>query len=175
MGARARVATLTLACGAVTLISDMDAPWAMKHRWRANSHTASGKPYVCTTIRRPCGRQTTLYLHRAITQCPAPYKVDHRDNDTLNNQRGNLRIATQDQNNYNRAGHGLLPYKGVTRQGARFRARITHLEQTYSLGTYATMEEAARAYDARAVEYYGEFAYLNFPEEHVFALPDLPF
>ena len=33
------------------------------------------------------------------------------------------------------------------------------------LGYYATAKEAARAYDARAREVYGEFACLNFPEE----------
>ena len=34
------------------------------------------------------------------------------------------------------------------------------------LGYYATAEQAARAYDKKAKELFGEFAYLNFPEEH---------
>ncbi len=33
----------------------------------------------------------------------------------------------------------------------------------YYLGRYATAEEAARAYDAKARELFGGYAYLNFP------------
>ena len=33
------------------------------------------------------------------------------------------------------------------------------------LGMYKTKEEAARAYDQKAIELFGEFALLNFPEE----------
>jgi hypothetical protein len=35
------------------------------------------------------------------------------------------------------------------------------------LGTFTDPVEAARAYDNFAREHYGEFAVLNFPEEHL--------
>lgn len=159
---------ITLQTGSVTLVSDGRYDQLIEHRWREDIHNASRKPYVRATIRlltpAKVVKTTSILMHRTITGCPLPYRVDHVDGDGLNNQDENLRIATQDQNNYNRRGFSLSGFKGVTRRRGRFQARITHLEVEYALGTYATAEEAARAYDAKAREFYGVFAYLNFPD-----------
>lgn len=154
---------ITLACGAVTLVSPVDYPVLIQYRWRANRHTASGLPYVCRSTVIDDVR-TTVYMHREIAQAPPTLRVDHKDRDTLNNRRSNLRLASFEQNNANRAGFGLVPYKGVSRRGRRFRARINIDEQELFLGYFDTAEAAALAYDRRAFEAYGAFAYLNFPE-----------
>jgi len=44
-------------------------------------------------------------------------------------------------------------------------ARISFNTKKIYLGSYKTKEEAARAYDKKAIELFGEFAQLNFPEE----------
>ena len=46
----------------------------------------------------------------------------------------------------------------------KWQASISYLNQGYSLGYYETEEEAARAYDAKAFELYGEGAKRNFPD-----------
>jgi len=44
-----------------------------------------------------------------------------------------------------------------------FAASIRYMYKTYHLGTDKKAEEAARAYDRKAIELFGEFAFLNFP------------
>lgn len=156
---------LFLQCGRVALVSDVDHDLCREHKWRSHVHNASGKPYVRTQIAK-----ATTYLHRFIVGkivfLPETMKVDHIDGDGLLNTRGNLRVASHDQNNRNRSGFGECDFKGVTRDGKRFRARITHLGETRSLGGFLDRVEAAKAYDAAAHELFGEFAWLNFPDDY---------
>jgi hypothetical protein len=49
-------------------------------------------------------------------------------------------------------------------QTGRYRAVITQQCKTHYIGYYATAEEAARAYDAKARELLGSRAHLNFPD-----------
>lgn len=161
------------------LVSDVDYERVKKHKWRGDDTGASGKPYVKTDIVVE-DRRTTMYLHRFITGCPPHMRTEHRDNDTLNNQRPNLRITTHDQNNLNRSPWGSSGYKGVTRVRHRFRARITIEHEEKHLGYYASAIDAALAYDEAAHQLFGEFAWLNFPENypapcHDIIVPDIPF
>lgn len=57
------------------------------------------------------------------------------------------------------------PYLGVTRFRNMWRAQLVYRYQHCHLGLFATEEEAARAYDAKARELYGDKARLNFPDE----------
>lgn len=88
---------------------------------------------------------------------------DHKDRNFLNNQKENLRTATRYQNNCNREGWGLSKYKGVDFSKGKYRARIQYKKKCVSIGAFDTAEEAARAYDLKAIELQGEFACLNFP------------
>lgn len=87
--------------------------------------------------------------------------VDHKNGNKLDNRRANLRFATQRQNTWNRAPkrHTRTGLKGVKVKRDRFEAVI---QKTY-IGTFATAHDAARAYDAAALQRYGEFARTNFP------------
>jgi HNH endonuclease len=93
--------------------------------------------------------------------------VDHADGNGLNNQRANLRWSTRSQNRANsRKQRGSSnPFKGVSfiKRLNKFQASIGH-KRRY-LGVFTSADDAARAYDRAAIELYGEFACLNFPQE----------
>lgn len=132
------------------------------------------------------GKYKMIKMHRFIMGVSDPkIEVDHKNpKDTLNNCRDNLRLATRAQNASNglkKRGHSK--YKGVTFRGKRprefshfdsWRAQVCVNGKRIFLGTFRiddndpskAEESAARAYDAGAIKYFGEFAYLNFPEDH---------
>lgn len=87
--------------------------------------------------------------------------VDHRNGDGLDNRRANLRPATAAQNAANQqlSIANTTGYKGVSLyRNGRFRASI----QRRHLGYFDTAADAARAYDAAALDLFGDFAHLNF-------------
>ena len=108
-----------------------------------------------------------VWLHRVILKEPVN-EVDHKDHNGLNNRRENLRPCTGSQNCGNgRYGTGASGLRGVSRRrnNWNWEARITVSDKFRYLGAYATSEEAPRAYDAAAIEHFGEFATLNFPDD----------
>ena len=101
-------------------------------------------------------------------------QVDHINDDTLDCQRHNLRIASPNQNRQNL--HGLKSnntsgFRGVSfrkdKKSNQWRARIYNSSgKRENLGDFSTAEAAAKVFDRAARKYYGEFAgKLNFPEE----------
>lgn len=107
-------------------------------------------------------------LHRFILNAPPGTQVDHVNHNGLDNRRCNIRLASASQNAANRRPQsGSSRFKGVTRSGSKlplWRVYITANRKRLYLGTFADEIEAAKAYDAKAKELYGEFALLNFPE-----------
>lgn len=150
---------LPLGGGGVALIDDADAELVRRHRW----YRHAAKPGRFYARARIDGRD--VYLHRFLMGEPPGGNVDHKNRDGLDCRRGNLRVATVAQNAHNQAvrRNNTSGFKGVSqcRRTGRWRAKILHEYTVHRLGTFATAEAAAAAYDEAARRLHGEFAVTN--------------
>lgn len=107
----------------------------------------------------------TIIMHRLLLGHLDGHEVDHKDQDKLNNQRDNLRQFTPSQNKQN----GPIKitntsgYKGVSlnKKTGKWEAGIFRKYKKYNLGLFLTREEAALAYNKKAIELFGPEAYQN--------------
>lgn len=132
-------------------------------QWWAEDH-----PYVTYAVTKINGKITPM--QNLIKPPPDGMVLDHADRNGLNNRWNNLRFATHRQNILNtvkpQTSENASGYRGVTLTYAgTYQARIRHEGKNVGLGTYDDAESAARAYDAAAKQWHGEFAVLNFPVE----------
>jgi hypothetical protein len=159
------MAAIRLPCGLIALVDEEDFDRVAQIKWHAKP-SKKRLVYAVHRIRAPGGVQRQLLMHRFILGVPPEILVDHRDGNGLNNRRLNLRECTNAQNAANRKRLGQC-LKGVWRtESGKYSARISHLGQRTFLGTFDSEIAAAFAYDAAAQRLFGEFAKLNFPDNH---------
>jgi hypothetical protein len=100
-------------------------------------------------------------MHHGDVETP----IDHRDQDKMNNFVENLRPATKSQNEANTTKRvtNTSGYKGVywSKQYSKWRAKIDHNKRQIHIGYFEILEDAAVAYNKRASELFGEFAFIN--------------
>lgn len=109
-------------------------------------------------------KRQTILLHRYVMRAEKGQIVDHINGDRLDCRKANLRITDYHGNSRNAKPHGESQYRGVARDRKKWKARIYANGRREHLGVFDSEEEAARAYDKRAMELFGEYARLNFSE-----------
>jgi hypothetical protein len=151
---------IPLTQGKVALVDEEDFEWLKEFKWYVVQ--CRNRWYAA----RWCGEtKRNVYMHREIVEADDGTQVDHRDGDGLNNRRSNLREATNSQNQMNaEISRGRSKYRGVDWYAPRrrWRAQIGFNGRQEYIGLFEKEEDAARAYDCRAKELFGEFARLNF-------------
>jgi hypothetical protein len=149
---------------AFALVDDDDFEWLSKYTWQlivmksGVCYATRNEKFYVGKVRKSRGYS----MHREILGLTdGRIQCDHKDENGLNNQRSNLRVATRSQNRINKT--KKEGFKGVhlVRRTGRYIAQITLNRKCYNLGTFDTKEAAAAAYNNAAIKLHGEFAKLN--------------
>lgn len=140
---------------AICLIDAEDAPRVMQKTW----YYCRGTRYV-----RASSRFGRVLLHKFVKDV-GDNLTDHINRNVFDNRKSNLRPATHSLNAYNAAkfSNTTSKYKGVSyrKDSGKWRARIQINRTNIALGVFLTEQEAALAYNKKALEIWGEEAILN--------------
>lgn len=146
------------------IVDDDDYEYLSKFSWFANVSPNTGATYA----------RALVPVHRLVMGLPEDKKVfiDHKNRDTLDNRKENLRLCDTTRNQWNRGkaviGNHTSIYKGVAynamHKGLKWNVRISKHGKRLNLGFYYNEFDAARMHDFSAYILHREFAYYNFPD-----------
>jgi len=143
------------------IIDVEDAEEIGKYNWHLNNHG-----YAVRKSSAVFAKPAMITMHRVINNTLEGFDTDHIDGNRINNIKSNLRSATRSQNmqNANKIKTNTSGYKGVGwhKSTKKWQAQIQVSGKQMHLGYFNSASEAAKAYDRKAVEFFGEFARINF-------------
>jgi AP2 domain/HNH endonuclease len=167
MDTRSKVANcrvIPLTQNKCAIVDESDFEHLSGWRWYA-AEKSRGVFYAGRKVPVGGGGYREILMHRQLVGRDGR-EVDHKNGNTLDNRRGNLRECGRLQNlmNNGRRSDNTSGFKGVHfhSRAARWQARIKANGRRISLGLYKTSEAAAIAYDLAAKRYFGDFARTNF-------------
>ncbi len=157
--------------GVWTILEQPDYYRLRRYKWVAHASGKGGVNLYAIRHKLISPKKTKMvYMHREIMNAFDERLVDHKNCNSLDNRRRNLRFATRKQNrrNMRKVRNATSRFIGVDNHHLRskWRSRITDGEgKRILLGIFDSEVEAAKAYDEAAKKLFGEFARLNFPPE----------
>jgi hypothetical protein len=144
--------------GFYAYVDAADYEWLSQFNWRQQNGYAARRD-----------KNKVVYMHRELMKPRRGMTVDHKNHNRLDNTRENLRVCTQQENSHNNGKHmgSSSRFKGVgyNSEKQKWFAKAYIEGERIWLGYHEEEVAAAKAYDAKAVELFGEFAHLNFPED----------
>jgi hypothetical protein len=110
-----------------------------------------------------CWQNGRMMMHKFILGYDAGEQADHKNHNTLDNRRENLRRCTPMQNSQFRKkrSDNTSGFKGVCLHNGKWEAAITVNKKTIRLGSFETPEDAGRAYNEAAKNLFTDFAHIN--------------
>lgn len=146
------------------IVDDEDYERINQYKWYARK--GGNTYYAMRAMPIQNSKQQWVFMHKEILGLPKSIETDHRNGYGLDNRKANLRPATHQQNQWNQQSHykGTSQYKGVcwNKLSKKWVAYIELNGKQYHLGCFDNEIEAAKVYDRKAIEWFGEFARTNF-------------
>jgi hypothetical protein len=158
---------IPLTRGYNAIIDAEDFSLVSQHNWFAIPSKKTENVYAGYIKHLPSGKNRIVLMHRFILQSECD--IDHKNGNCLDNRRKNLRPCNDMQNGGNQkiSKNNKSGYKGVFWHCAthKWSCNIYIKGKQIHIGLFAKDRafDAARAYDRKAIELFGEFAHLNFP------------
>ncbi len=152
------------------MIDDEDYPYISRFKWFLNTKKDNfGVNYYYASRRIGTqGKRTEVYMYQFLIALPAFDCIIFKNKNTLDYRKKNLVAGTFSLRLIRAAKRKNLhsQYKGVTYRPYRklYEARVAKNGKQYYCGSFNNEESAAKAYDKKAKELYGELAYQNFKE-----------
>lgn len=148
--------------GHTVLIDEEDYNLVKDFKWRVVVKSKSYKVVRYKTTNK--NRKTVVvWLHRLIMGVNGvDWKssiVDHINGDALDNRKENLRIVTPSQSIINTkiSKRNKSGVRGVDFKNGKYRARLSYNGVRLELGSFSSLEEAKKAYDAATQIYCKEY------------------
>lgn len=143
----------TIACNGVEILVDDD-------KWHELSLMSW---YISSGYAKSINNGSSIYMHRMITRAQPNDIVDHINHNKLDNRLNNLRIVHPNVNAHNRMKkiNCTSSFIGVSLNKNRWEANVKYQGKKYYCGVYKDEVAAAKAYNIKAIELYGEYANIN--------------
>jgi hypothetical protein len=159
---------IALTQGQNAIVDTADFKWLNQWKWFARWSKFTKSFYAIRNRSRTEIGTPTVYMAREILNCKSGEKADHKDRNTLNHRRNNLRIATSSQNKTNQGiySNNTSGLKGISwhKQCGMWRVDISWKGKRYYLGLFSSRKKGSKARDEMAKKLHGEFASLNLQE-----------
>lgn len=151
---------IPLTRGQFALVDDEDYEKVSKYKWCAKKVRYGGFVAVGKISNK------VIYMHRFIMNTPKRMDTDHWNHQKLDNRKENLRICNRHQNmaNSKPRKNCTSKFKGIYwhKRRRKWNVSITRNGKRLNLGYFDNEIEAAKIYDKKAKEFFGEFALSNF-------------
>lgn len=149
---------IPLTQGKFSIVDDEAFDKLNEFRWHLNAHG-----YAQRNVGSSTGTKRSIVLmHRIVVGASTGEEVDHINMDRIDNRISNLRVATKQQNLFNRSKNrnNTSGHKGVVwhKAACKWMATINVMYKQIYLGLFDDINEAALAYQTAAKKYHGEFA-----------------
>jgi hypothetical protein len=143
---------IPLTQGKYAIVDPKDYERIAKYKWFAMRSRRGF--YAIRIVKQKDGTRKKIRMHRCIFDVPDDKLIDHINHNGLDNRKANLRIVTN-----------MQKYKGVSwaKRVGKWHTEIYCRGQKIFIGYFDDQTAAAKAYDARAAQLYGDYAALNFP------------